>query len=94
MGVLDAGGDCQREGSVFGVNLGRPIVTNGDFATKLFPNYLRQDLFTFSASCVIITTQCYTSAVYAVVMCLSVHPSHTGIVLKWLNLGNTDNATR
>ena len=30
MGVLDGGGDHQRRDS-FGVNLGRPIVTNGDF---------------------------------------------------------------
>jgi len=29
----------------FGVNLGRAIVTNGDFATRLFPNYFGQDLF-------------------------------------------------
>ena len=30
MGVLDFGGDRRREGAVLGVNLGRPIVTNGD----------------------------------------------------------------
>jgi len=29
--VLDAGGDCQREGAILGVNLGHPIVTNGAF---------------------------------------------------------------
>jgi len=28
----------------FEVNFGRPIVTNGDFATKLFPNYFGQYL--------------------------------------------------
>jgi len=28
----------------FGVNLGRPVVTNGDFATRLFRNYFEQDL--------------------------------------------------
>ena len=44
MGVLDWGGDRRREGTVFWVNLGRPIVTNGDFATRLFPNYFGQDL--------------------------------------------------
>jgi len=33
MGVLDGGGDRPREGAVLGVNLGRPIVTNGAFAT-------------------------------------------------------------
>jgi len=31
MGVLNFGSDCRREGAVLGVNLGRPIVTNGDF---------------------------------------------------------------
>jgi len=31
MDVLDEIGDCGREGAVLGVNLGRPIVTNGDF---------------------------------------------------------------
>jgi len=35
----------EREGAVLGVNVGRPIVTNGDFVEKLsysnafFPNY-------------------------------------------------------
>ena len=31
MGVLDGGGDRRREGTVLGVNLGRPTETNGDF---------------------------------------------------------------
>ena len=31
MGVLDFGGDRRREGAVLGVNMGRPIVTNGAF---------------------------------------------------------------
>ena len=35
----------EREGAVLGVNLGRPIVTNGDFATRFFPNYFGQHLF-------------------------------------------------
>jgi len=39
------GGDHRRERGCFGVNLGRPIETNGDFATRLFPNYFAQDLF-------------------------------------------------
>jgi len=30
MGVLDWGGDRRREGTVLGVNVGHPIVTNGD----------------------------------------------------------------
>ena len=35
MGVLDFGGDRQREGGSLGVNLWRPIVTNGDFVASL-----------------------------------------------------------
>jgi len=35
MGVLDRGGDRRREGAVLGVNLGRPIETNGDGDAKL-----------------------------------------------------------
>ena len=31
MGVLDGGGYLRREGAVLWVNVGRPIVTNGDF---------------------------------------------------------------
>jgi len=30
----------EGEGAVLGVNLWRRIVTKGDFATRLFPNYL------------------------------------------------------
>ena len=37
-------GDRRREWAVLGVNLGRPIVTNGDFVTRLFPNYFEQYL--------------------------------------------------
>jgi len=48
MGVLDGGGDRRREGAVLGVNLGRPIVTNGSFATQLFSNYF-EDLFYYSS---------------------------------------------
>jgi len=33
------------EGTVLWVKSGRPIVTNGDFAMRLFPNYSRQYLF-------------------------------------------------
>ena len=29
MGVLDGGGDRRREGTILGVNLGHPIVTDG-----------------------------------------------------------------
>ena len=36
MGVLDFGGDRRREGAVWGgVNVRRPIVTNGDFVASL-----------------------------------------------------------
>ena len=31
MGVLDEGGNRQNVRAVLGINLGRPIVTNGDF---------------------------------------------------------------
>jgi len=34
VGVLDFGGDRRRGGAVLGVNLGRPIVSNGVFATR------------------------------------------------------------
>ena len=37
-------GDRLRGRAVLGVKLGRLIVTTGDFATQLFPNYFRQDL--------------------------------------------------
>jgi len=41
MGVVIVEG----EGAVLGFNLGRPIVTYRDFATRLFPNYSGQYLF-------------------------------------------------
>jgi len=36
MGVLNFGGDRRREGAVLGMNVGRPIVTNGDFVASLW----------------------------------------------------------
>jgi len=36
VGVLDWAGDCPREGAILGVNLRRPIVTNGDPVVQLF----------------------------------------------------------
>ena len=39
MGVLDGVMIVEGKGAVLKVNLGRPIVTNGDFATRLVPNY-------------------------------------------------------
>ena len=44
MGVLDGMVIVEEEGAVLGLNLGRPTVTNGDFATRLFPNYSWQCL--------------------------------------------------
>ena len=38
MGVLDFGGDRQRQRGSLGVNLRRPIVTNGDFVASLCGN--------------------------------------------------------
>jgi len=35
MGVLYGGGYSRREGAVLRVNLGRPIVTNGDFVDSI-----------------------------------------------------------
>jgi len=35
MGVLDFGGDRRRGRGSFGVNVGHPIVTNGDFVVSL-----------------------------------------------------------
>ena len=34
IGVIDGGGDRRRERGSFGVNLGRPIVTDGAFAMR------------------------------------------------------------
>ena len=44
MGVLDGVVIVEGERAVLGVNLGRPIVTNGYFVTRLFPNYFGHDL--------------------------------------------------
>ena len=44
IGVLDGWLSSKGKGAVLGVNLGRPIVTNGDFARRLFPNYFGQYL--------------------------------------------------
>jgi len=34
----------EGEGAVLGLNLGHPIVTNGDFVMQLLPNYFGQYL--------------------------------------------------
>jgi len=44
MGVLDGGGYRQRERTLLGMKLKRPVVTNEAFATRLFSNYF-EDLF-------------------------------------------------
>jgi len=40
--------DRQKGRAVLGVNFGRPIISNGDFATRLFPDYFAQDLFRYA----------------------------------------------
>ena len=68
IGVLDADGDHRMERGSFdfwGVNLGRPIVTNGNFATRLFPNYIGQDLFSLLCSrhgCKVLHSACLHTA--------------------------------
>ena len=47
IGVLDGVLIVKGEWAVLGVNLGHSIVTNGNFATWLFPNYFGQNLFSF-----------------------------------------------
>jgi len=44
MGVLDGVVIVEGLGAVLGLNFGRPLVTNGDFATWIFPNYFGQCL--------------------------------------------------
>ena len=50
MGVLDWVGDRRREGAVVGVNVKRPVVTNGILCMRggdaLFPNDFGEDLLT------------------------------------------------
>jgi len=40
----------EGKGQLWRVNLGHPIVTNGDFATRLFPNYFGWNLLIFGAA--------------------------------------------
>jgi len=46
MGVLDGGGHRRRGRGSFGGEFGRPIVTSGNFATRLFSKYF-EDLLRF-----------------------------------------------
>jgi len=50
IGVLDGVIIVEREGAVLGVNFARPIITNGDYATRLFLNYFGQYLFFYFMS--------------------------------------------
>jgi len=55
MGVLDGGWDRRRAKADFGINVGCPIVTNGDFvaceSNALFPNCLGENCLSFSKTC-------------------------------------------
>jgi len=62
----------EGEGVVLGVNLGHPIVTNGDLVTWPFPNYFGQDLLT---QCQHVTT--------AIASCIIVH----GLTLLLYGIG-------
>jgi len=60
MGVLDGSLGRRGEGAVLGVNLELPIVTNGNFATWLFPNYFGQYLFSIFHSLLMVAAGiCY-----------------------------------
>jgi len=50
MGVLDGVVIVEGEVAVLGLNLRRPIVINGGFATRLFPNYFQHYLFSVLSS--------------------------------------------
>jgi len=67
MGALDRGSDRRKERGSFGVNLGRPIVTSGHLAMRLFANYFGQDLlhyymviyYLFYITCMYVGTQLF-----------------------------------
>jgi len=60
MGVLNGGGNRRRKGTILAVNVGHPILTNGDFMVYLFsamrggdaalPKLLWDFLFSFTSS--------------------------------------------
>jgi len=88
MGVLDGVVIIEGDGIVLGVNLEHPIVTNGSLCCLLvrqrraFPKLLWEGL--------VYHTTLYGSAVFAVVLCLSVSLSvghKSGVLLKRLNVG-------
>jgi len=67
------------EWTVFGVNLERPVVTNGDFATWLFQNYFRQDLFSLESSKTLyqlqLSSRCGRNCAYETLsLTLTLHP--------------------
>jgi len=84
MGILDFGGDRRRGRAILGVNLGRPIVTNGAFATRSSQITLRT---------------CYYAAAWSIVKNVSIRlsfrmhvsgitdPNHRIIRCLWLSLG-------
>ena len=47
----------------------------------------RGDLLMFNFGSCVFTARRYASAVYAMVVCLSVRPSQVGVLLKRLNIG-------
>jgi len=83
MGVVIVEG----EGAVFGVNLEHPIVTNGDFAMQLFPDYFRQELFFMSLS----SSHYVTSLSEASCCCCSCNCGHLKSVLNTDTNSNSDN---
>ena len=58
MDVLDGDNDRRKGKGSFGENLGCPIVTNGDFPTRLFPNYFGQYLLLLLLINVILSEDC------------------------------------
>ena len=58
MGVLDGVVIVKGEGAVLVLNFGRPIVTNWDFATRLFPNYVLVLLRAFVSHPYSVSTAC------------------------------------
>ena len=72
----------EEEGTVFEVNLGRPIVTNGVFATRLFPNYFGQDLlFLISYTVNYVEFSCVSLALAMSVTTCTLDFSHAVLIL-------------
>jgi len=69
------GGDRRRKGAVLGMNLGRPVVTNGDFATRLFPDDFGDDLFAVCWAERLVATGVCTCAVTASAVIDDIQPT-------------------